>query len=668
MNFEGIILLFGLGTLIAYAFQRLKLPTVLGFILTGVVIGPHGFNVIQEEHIKELAHVGIIFLLFMVGLELSISKIKQLKFQAPIAGVLQLGLTTVFLTLIFRFLLYIPFQMAFLLGSILSLSSTAIVLKALEDNSEIDTVHGRLILGILIIQDLSIIPLMTLLPTFTQQWTPEVINNVVIVMLKATLFTIIAVVVSLKLIPKLLDRLASVNRKDIFILAVASICLGMAQVTNELGLSYEAGAFIAGLALSGSVFCRQIISDIHSFREVFVALFFVSMGLLFDLHFMQTHTVQVIVTLLCLFGVKALAAFTAITLTRLPLKTALWGALSLFQVGEFSFILLERTRETVTAIPAWEGLMRQWMPLLINAIVISMFITPLVINGIPVLIQWLARKRGDNTNILEAMEEEETLPDKVIIAGYGPIASHLASALEFEGIPYVVVEMNIGTVKRLQQQGIPCVYGDISQPDILESAGIHQACMLVVTFPDTRTTELALYQARRMNPNLYCLARSRYRSDVDKLRTLGADEVIYEELESSIGFVFQMMQHLEIPLSKIDQIVSVIRNREREMMKVSPGASPGNKGEQPVFGRFSILEGTKIEWIEVKDDCVWVGKTLSEAGIRQQTGVNVVSVIDGDAKTQVSPGPDLVIKAGDVLVVVGNLDQLRQLENLAVSG
>lgn len=355
MHFEGIILLFGLGTLIAYIFQRLKLPTVLGFILTGVLLGPQAFNVIKEEHIEGLAHMGIIFLLFMVGLELSIAKIRQLRFQAPVAGVLQLALTTVFLTLIFKFSLGFPFQLAFLISSILSLSSTAIVLKSLEDTREIDTVHGRLILGILIIQDLSIIPLMTLVPTFTQQWNANVIGSVALVLFKALLFTAIAAFVSLKLIPKLLDRLASANRKDIFILAVASICLGMAEVTNRLGLSYEAGAFIAGLALSGSVFCRQIIADIHSFREVFVAFFFVSMGLLFDLHFLQTHTTQVVVTMLCLFGVKAAGAYLAIALARLPLKTALWGAFSLFQVGEFSFILLDRTRDVVTAIPAWKA-------------------------------------------------------------------------------------------------------------------------------------------------------------------------------------------------------------------------------------------------------------------------------------------------------------------------
>lgn len=305
----------------------------------------------------------------------------------------------------------------------------------------------------------------------------------------------------------------------------------------------------------------------------------------------------------------------------------------------------------------------QWMPVLINAIVISMFVTPLVVNFIPRLIQYLARCRGEHVNLPAHDDDEQTLPDKVIIAGFGPIANHLSSALEFQDIPYVIVELNLSTVKRLQQQGIPCLYGDISQPDILEAAGIHEACMLAVTFPDTRTTELALYQARRMNPNIFCLARSRYRSDVDKLRTLGANEVVYEELESSIGFVFHVMRHLEMPLSKIDQVVSVVRNRERELMKVSPGAAE----DQPVFGRFSILEGTKLEWLEIKEDCVLAGKSLAETGIRQKTGVNVVSIIDGEQKTQSAPSPETVIKPGDVLVVVGNLEQLKELETIAVS-
>lgn len=653
---ETMVIIFAMGAVIAYIFQYFRLPTVLGYILTGVLAGPQGLNLLEEHQVRLLAQIGIIFLLFIVGLELSFNKIRQLRFQAPAAGVLQLGLTTAALTFLLH-LLGLPWQLAFLLASILALSSTAIVLKSLEDNNQIDTIHGRMILGILIIQDLSIVPLMTLLPTLVHPFTDGVLLELLQVLARALFFGAIAVFASLKLVPRFLDRLASAHNREIFTLTLVLIGMGMALLTHKMGLSFEAGAFVAGLALSGSVYCRQIVSDSRNFRDVFMAIFFVSMGLLFNPGYLFQQPLYMLSATAVLVFIKATCAYASVRALRFPHKIAMWSGLSLFQVGEFSFILLDRTLTEVQQVPAWAEMLRFWNPLLINAIVLSMFLTPLLIRAVPRLIHGKRRKAEERLSEEEHAAHVEG-SNRVIIAGYGPTAENLAMSLQAQQIPYLIVEMNVNTVKRLHQQGIPALYGDISHLDILKGADVHDAGILAITFPDIRTAELAIQRARLLNPDIYCLVRSRYRGDIDKLYASGADEVVYEEFETSVSFIFNILHLLEFPLGQIDRLIASIREREKEhLRKIVPN-------EQPVFGRFSLLEGMKLEWLKLREDSELVGKTLSESQIRQRTGVNVVSVIDSQANRQQDPLPQLRLKPNDILVVVGSVEQLHELEAL----
>ncbi len=654
---EAAVLIFGIGTILAFIFQRFQLPSVLAFILTGVLAGPSGLDLLHEEQIEVVAQIGIIFLLFIVGLELSIGKIKQLGFQAPMAGVLQLVFTTVFITFLLRFVLQFPWQLSFLLGSILSLSSTAIVLKGLEDNSETDTVHGRLILAILIIQDLFIVPLMTLVPALTTPLTEDIFWQITGVIFQALFFLAVALLVSIKLIPMVLDKLASTNKKEIFLLSAVLVSLGMAHITNKMGLSYEAGAFIAGLSLSGSVFHRQIMADSRSFRDIFMTLFFVSVGLLFGVKNLLENPGTIILVTLALVTTKWLAAYLAVRVLKFPQKTGLWTGFALFQVGEFSFILLGRTMDTVGTVPAWGQIMTSWSPILIDSIVLSMFLTPIVLRFLPDMLPWMLGSRKDTTQPSQAQKEETgQLEQYIIIAGYGPTAQNLAMALTFQEIPYTVVEMNANTVKQLQRQNIPCVYGDISHPDILTEVGIHRARALAITFPDIRTAEIAIHHAKQLNPNVFCMTRSRYGSEVERLLVSGADKVVYEELESSLSFIFNIMHRLDYPMAEVDRLLKIVREHENQQRPelLQP--------IQPVFGRFSLLGSTKIEWLELRAGSELVGKTLAQAGIRQKTGINVVAIIDNTSKQQQDPKPDLKLKAHDVLVVVGTLDQLHQLE------
>ncbi len=661
MNMLGsVLLMLAVGGVIAFVFHRIRQPMFLAFILTGVLLGPYGLNLLEEAQVRTLAQVGIIFLLFIVGLDLSVDKLKQLRYHAPAAGALQLVITTVLLTLAFAMLAGFPLQLAFLLSAIFSLSSTTIVLKSLEDHREHDTDYGRLILGILIIQDLSIVPLMTLLPQLTTPFTHGVILDMGWVLLQALIFGAVAVVVSLRLVPFFLDRLASTNQKEVFTLAVVSISLGMAWLTEEMGLSYEAGAFVAGLALSGSVFCRQIIADSKGFRDVFITLFFVSMGLLFNMEVLMSHAGLVLAVTALLIFLKAVGAGASVRLLGFPHRTAIWAGLALFQVGEFSFILLARTLQTVQEVPAWGGLLRFWSPVLIDAIIITMFLTPLAIRYLPNL---LMRYGQIDISAPDECQEggADRLRDRVIIAGYGPTAQNLAEALLEKGIPFVVVEMNLHTVKQLNKRGIPSIYGDISNVEILKGAGVLNSRVLALTFPDIRTSELAAQLARQMNPDLITLVRSRYRADIPRLYQLGVDVVIHEEFETSVSFIFNIMTQLEYPIVETERLIALVRDKERATFGEHFGQ------EQPVFGRFSLLEGTKLEWLEVSPASHLVGKTLADSRIRQRTGVNVIAVISAGDGAQLSAEPDLVLGAHDVLVAIGGLEQLHALEAM-VSG
>jgi CPA2 family monovalent cation:H+ antiporter-2 len=419
---------------------------------------------------------------------------------------------------------------------------------------------------------------------------------------------------------------------------------------------------VAGLSLSQSLFCRQVIADSKAFRDVFITLFFVSMGLLFEIHFLVRHIVLVLVVTTVMIALKGLAAYASVRVLRFPHRTALWAGISLFQVGEFSFVLLGRTLDIVNRVPGWAPIMSFWSPALIDAIILSMFLTPLVLRSFhrmtaPYFHSW----RRELYEVSEKDGREgrfEDIPSKVVIAGFGPTARNLAIALEASGIAYSVIEMNLKTVRKLQARGIHCVYGDVSRPEVLEEAGLCDSGILAITFPDIRTAEATVQHAKRMNPGIHCMVRSRYRVDVDRLYRIGADSVVYEEFETSVSFIFQIMRYLDFPILEADRVISLVREEENSIFQEPVGA------EHPVFGRFSLLEGTKIEWIEIRPESDLIGKTLREAELRQRTGVNIIAVVSAEDKAQMAAEPDLVLRAHDVLVGVGTLEQLHALEHL----
>lgn len=547
--------LFSLGAITASIFHRFKLPSLLGYIMIGVMFGPSVLNWITREEIAFLSELGIIFLMFLVGLELSFGKIKRLKWQAPLAGLLQLTLAGSVLTLILA-LLGLPMQLAFLLGSVLALSSTAIVLKRLEEQRETESLQGRIILAILIIQDMAIVPLMTLVASLSKPLAVEgeilsVLMPAILGISKALVVAVGTFALSVKLLPMIMDKLVRSNEKEIFLLSSIAIVFGAAWVANALGISYEAGALIAGISLSGSLFSHQMFADTRAYRDVFVMLFFTSMGLWVDVNYIAQHWPMVLGVTATIMLVKAFAAYGAVRLSGFHHQSALWSAFALFQVGEFAFVALTQLMKSASLVPVWAPYLESWSPLICNAIVLTMFVTPLVMQMAPNIIRQEAELRSEKQSSSGVGDE----PPEVLIAGFGPVAKRLTHSLKQLEIPYCIIEMNANTVKTLQAMHEPCIYGDVAHSDILLSAGICDAGFLVLTFPDILAAESAIQHSKSLNPNVIILARARYSMDVPAFLALGADQVVCEEFEVGQNFIGQLLRIKDIPEAEIQDIL-----------------------------------------------------------------------------------------------------------------
>ncbi|MDX2084242.1 MAG: cation:proton antiporter [Candidatus Melainabacteria bacterium] len=686
---ESLVILMLALTGVTYITHWLKLPSLLAFILAGCLVGPFGFGLIEAKGaVQALADVGIMFLLFVIGLELSLHKLRQMRTDALTVGVLQLLLTTGVLTVLFC-VLQAPFALAVTLGSIGALSSTAIVLKTLEEQSALDSVPGRLTLGVLITQDLAIIPLMTLLPMLQQPVQPELLGQVAWVCLKAGLFLAITVLLSFRVIPQMMDRLAKTRNREIFTLSILCLALGSAFLTGALGLSHEAGAFIAGLSLSGSLYSRQLLADSRVFRDVFASLFFVSLGMWVNVGFLLAHWPQVLCLTVGLAVLKTLAAMGAAKLFRFTGRTSVLTGLALFQVGEFAFILMPKILQPGLVPGPWQAWLDSWLMPLYHAILMTMFLTPLVVRyGFPKAAAAASYEGSLNLSAAasvkptheDAQEEhaqaqaqatKTQLPlpaarqahtplgkEAVIVAGYGVVGQQLVQTLQLLGHPVTVIEMNPHTVNRLHTMGIPVVFGDAAKYEVLKAAGLYQARLIAITFPDSRCAEMILQQAKTIQPEILALVRARYQPEVSRLCRMGADHVIYEELEASVQFVLQSLQALQHPPTLLEAALQRLRNTGQDQGFANPCAFP----QESSVGKMHLPGDTQIEWLEVSAKSPVVGQSLRQLNLRQETGVSVVAIIEAERRQQLVPEPDRPIQNNDILVVLGNGEQIRALE------
>jgi CPA2 family monovalent cation:H+ antiporter-2 len=634
---RALIILLAVSLPITYLFHRAKLPALVGFLITGVLIGPYGAAIITETRVVErLADIGVVLLLFTVGLEFSIADILKSGRQFLIGGVTQVLLTiAVVMAIALAFHYSVPQAVFF--GFLASLSSTAIVLKMYADRTELDSAHGRLATGILLFQDIAVVPMMLLLPVLSQASAAGAVTplSVLISLGKAVIGLVVVFLAARQVVPFLLHQVIRLKNREIFFLLVVLLCLGTAWVTYSLGLSLALGAFLAGLIISESEYSHHIVAEIMPFRDYFASIFFISIGMLLQTGYFRTHWPLLILMTTLLALVKSGLVIVTAKALRYPIRSAILAGLGLAQIGEFAFLLAQQGHD--------RSLMGEdTFQMFINTSILSMLATPFIIQAAPWLTARLPAAAGEH----KEKEDVCSLVGHTVIAGYGLNGKNLAKTLKATYIPYVVLEVNADTIRKARDEGEPIIYGDITRQDVLRRAGVECAKAIVFAISDFAATRIAVRTARQLNPAIFILVRTRYASEVDELYNLGADQVIPEEFETSIEIFSRVLHEYHIPSNVIANQIQLVRLGGYKMLR-------GLSLDQENIGRIAALfAGATVDNIQIQPESPAAGKTLRELDIRKNTGATVIAVArNGEAIT--NPGPEFTLQTDDIVVLLG---------------
>src|SRR6266850_5210288 len=651
---KDLAVIFAISLVVILAFHRFKIPALPGFIVAGVLVGPNALGLISDVHrVEALAEVGVILLLFTIGIEFSLSRLREMGRQVLVGGLGQMAFTL--LATVAAGIAFLPsWRVALFLGFLIALSSTAIVLKGLTDKGEIDAPHGRLATGVLIFQDLCVVPIMLLLP-FLAGTAGGGALGLTFALGKATLVVVGVVVAARTLVPRALAEILKTRSRELFLIAVILVGTLTALGTAAAGASLALGAFLAGLVISESDYGHQAMAELLPFRDVFISLFFVAVGMLVQVGFLRDHPVLALGGVVGVMGGKALLAAVGPALMGYSGRVALLAGLAVSQIGEFSFVLAREGRGTGLLS---EGLYQTFLAVA----VLTMLVTPFLLQGGPALLDGLERLVPLD-RLLPGLRPgaiavaDQPLTDHVIVAGYGLNGRNLTAALRSIRAPYLIVELNAQTVQQARARGEPAFYGDATREEILRALGAERARMLVVAISDPAATRRMVRVGRTLNARIHIIARTRYVTEIPELSRLGADVVIPEEFETSIEIFARVLAHYNVPRSDIERLVDQIRSSHYEALRGGDGAG------RITLGAVAGIPQMAVERLRLAPDSPLVGKTLAATGLRTQTGALVLAVGRGTDEIA-TPGPHFRLAADDVLVVVGQPPQLRAAARL----
>jgi CPA2 family monovalent cation:H+ antiporter-2 len=666
--FSEIVTIFGLSVGVICLCHRVRVPPIVGFLITGVIAGPYGLGLVSAVHeVEVMAEVGVVFLLFTIGLELSVGELVRMKRAVLLGGGAQVALTILAATAIGMGLGW-AWRQAVMAGFLVSLSSTAIVLKLMQQRAEMDSAHGRVVLAVLILQDLVVVPMMLAVPFLASHGAGadgEGAHGLLLLWPVAKGAGIVLAVFFLarKAVPVLLDRIVRTRSRELFLIGTLAMCLATAYLTAQVGLSLSLGAFLAGLILSESEYSLSAMEGVLPFRDVFTSLFFISVGMLLDVRFLMNSLPLVAGATLAVLVLKTVAAGAAAHILGYPLRVAVLAGVALCQVGEFSFVL---AREGVA-----NGLLDQGAyQLFLAASILSMALTPPLMAMGPALadrvrgLPWLAKlkPRPFEREMARAGATHAGLTGHLVITGFGVGGRHLARAARGFGIPYRIVEMNPDTVRHSAAEGEPIVYGDASQRAVLGHVEIGRARVLAVMVPDPATARRITDAARRINPSLHIITRTRFLSELSPLLDLGANDVVPEEFETSVEIFTRVLARFLVPRRDIERFTDEVRAEGYGMLRAS---ACGGEPLCVLSRRFPELD---VSAVTVEEGSALAGRSLVEADLRRVHGLTVVAVARAGEVTA-NPDGDWRLAPGDVAYVFGRPDQVADgAELFAASG
>jgi len=634
-----IIIILGLALVVTYICNLIKIPVIVGFLLTGTIAGPYGFSFISAVHeVEVIAEIGVILLLFSIGMEFSLKHLLQIRKAVLLGGSVQVLLTFAIVTGI-AFLFELPIPKAIFAGFLAALSSTAIVLKQLQTSGQIEAPQGRTTLGILIFQDVIIVPMMIITP-FLASTGDFQLNTLWLLGGKMLLLLILIFVGTKWIIPRLFFLIAGTKNRELFLLSVVFIAFAIAWITSQIGLSLALGAFIAGLMIAESQYSHNAISHIMPFRDIFMSFFFVSVGMLLNLNTVIVYYPYILGFFGLLLVIKIFTASFATLLLKYPLAIALMVGFSLAQIGEFSFILAKTGR-------SYDLIDQTAYQLFLAVAVLTMLVTPFLINmgeHAEKITRYIPLPKRIKQRRFDTKNKPPRLTSHLIIVGLGLNGKNLVHAAQVANLPYLIVDLNPDTVNRERKAGLPIYFGDASQTAVLEEMQVSTARALIIAGPDVATMRRIVFLAKLQNPEIHIIARTRFVSEIEPLRELGADEVIAEEFESAIEIFTRVLRLFNISNSQIDALSQEVR---------AEGYS-GLRTEDWACAKLDDLNlpDVNIQQLTIPENSIINGKSIQEFISPLKYKINIL-VLRKREKTIQNPDQSEIINSGDNLVVFG---------------
>lgn len=651
---EDLLIIFGLSIPVVFTFSRLKIAPMVGFLLAGILAGPFGLRLIQEtKNIELLAEIGVVLLLFTIGLEFSLNELLKLKRIIFLGGGLQVLVSSFFVAFIFLGLGYSS-EAAIFIGLIVAFSSTAIVLKLLQEKGEIYSAHGRIALGILIFQDIAAVFIIILTPLISgKTGTEHAIFELVFRGIGLILLTLIS---SRYLVPFFLYQVAKTRNSELFLLSIVAIGLSVAWISSLAGLSLALGAFLAGLIISESEYALRALGNVIPFRDMFMSIFFISTGMLLNLDLVRAHLFLILAATVLVLLMKTFVNALTTFIIGFPLHTMLLVGFSLAQIGEFSLI-------TANVADANGIISKEIHQEFLAIIVLSMVLTPFFMGlgyrsvnfsdkfSLPKILLY-----NRYWNLYEG-EQEKGLENHLVIIGFGINGRNVSIAAKKVSIPYIVIEINPETVRHEKLKGEPIVYGDADQRAVLEHAGILAAKSVVITISDPANSRRIIEAARRLNPNAHIIVRTHFVNDIDRLYAVGADEVISDEFESSIELFSRVLNRYMVPRTEIESMGEELRADHYRVLR-SPELR--RKGICELALDFSDVE---IQSIRISKHSKAAGKTLGNLNLRKEHGISVLA-ISRNHRLMYDLRADTELKPDDIILVISPLYQLEEIRSI----
>ncbi len=663
---QDIVLIFALSVLVIWLFHKIKIPSIIGFLFTGMLVGPLGviseltnISLIENAHheIDYLAEIGVVLLLFTIGIEFSIKNLFKIKRTVLLGGSIQVTLTVV-LTYIVAVNYGYGFGESVFMGFLVALSSTAIVLRILQEKAQISSLHGKTSLGILIFQDIIIVPMILFTPILAGK-SANVTNEILILLAKAVGLIALTIVSSRWIIPKILHQVARTQSQELFLLTVLVVGFTVAWITSMLGLSLALGAFLAGLAISESEYSHQAFGNILPFRDIFTAFFFVSIGMLLDIQFLFANFFTILIFAAIVLLIKTIVTGFVAFILGLPFRTTVMTGLILSQVGEFSFILAKigmKNGFLITTL-ANGSVDDYYYQLFLAVTIVTMSVTPFIILAAPKLSDFVVKILPLPQRFINGLRpipkmKTNGLHNHVIIAGMGLNGSNIARAARQTGIDYVIIDLDADLVREKRAQGEPIIFGDAANESVLKHAGVEKAKVLVSAIGNPASTYSIARGAKVLNPGIYSIVRTRYIEDVEDLFKAGANEVIPEEFETSVEIFSKVLTKYLIPRDEIEKMIAELRSDGYEMFRqVEVGSASLNDFH-------IVMPDIEISAVRVTEHSQIKGRSLGDIELRKFYGVTLAA-IKRESGLITNPDSSTHICSEDILYLLGTEKQIN---------